>query len=244
MSSATRLLATVLLCVLVPAAALAQGGVNFAWENCPAEGGGQNLDFACGSNAGSNAAVATFVLPANAPQVVGIYASVEIYGTGTLPAWWSLQSGGCRAGLINYSTDFTGAPFDAATQCYDVWQAQAIGGPDYKVSVGGDASHARFRMIAAVLGSQAKSLVAGREYYGFRMIVSNAGSTGAGSCDGCSTPAGLVLSLVQIAQPLGVGDFDLTAPIQQNAITWLGYCGLGLTPAARKTWGQVKRLYR
>ncbi len=239
--------------------ALAQGGVNLAWNNCPAEGGTANLDFACGSNAGIQSAVASFVLPADAPRVVGIYAVIDVYGTvkpgacdgpgcpplEALPPWWQLQSGGCRYGSLTYTTDFTVTPFDAATRCFDVWRANAIGGLDYGFALGGNAGHARFRVVAAVPSSQQKSLVAGREYYGFRMRVNNARSTGDGSCGGCTSPVSLVLSLLQIAQPAGVGDFNLTAPIGQNFVTWQrSQSPLDVTPAARRSWGQIKSLYR
>lgn len=243
---ATRVIGATLLCVLAGAsAANAQGGVNLAWNDCPAEGGVANLDFDCGSNAGSNVAVATFVLPVNAPQVVGIYAVVNVLGAAgaPLPVWWAMQSGGCRYGSLSYSTDFNSAPFDVTTQCSDVWQGQAIGGLYYDMSYLGDPGRARFRMIAAVPGSQSKSLVAGREYYGFKMQVNNAKSGGAGSCEGCAAPVTLELGLLQIAQPYGVGDFNLTTPITQNVITWQGTRS-GLTPVTHRTWGQVKSLYR
>jgi len=241
---ARRFIGPVLLCVLVYApAALAQGGVNLAWNDCPAEGGLANLDFGCGTNTGVNQAVASFVLPADAPQVVGIYAVIDVQGE-ALPAWWSMQSGGCRYGALSYSTDFTAENYGASSHCFDVWQGQAIGGLDYALNYGGDPGHARFRIVAAVPGNEAKSLVAGREYYGFRMTMNNSKSSGATSCAGCTSPVTLALSLLQIAQPYGVGDFNLTAPITRNTATWQGTGGSGVTPVARRTWGQIKNLYR
>jgi hypothetical protein len=255
-------LAAVALAGFAPRASMA-AGVNLGWSDCgPA--GQVDRTFACGTNAGTNLMVGSFDPPVPLTQVVAIEAVVDLISQSlTLPDWWKVKNppgklGFCRNGALTGNADFTGGPFT----CVDLFAGGASGGigamlypfpanPNLTTGSFADSLRwARINMVYAIpQPGPTLAVDPGIQYYAFKLSVSNAKSTGVGSCAGCAEPVCIVLNQIRLSQPLGVGNFDVTTPIagQTRTITWQGGPGQStcdLVPTRRATWGQIKSLYR
>ena len=223
-------------------------GVNLAWDNCLAAGGGEQKRFDCNTNIGSATMVASVVAPADivAWQVFDNY--INFYSqTGVYPTWWQLrnqtgQTNQCRFSSLSVSPDFTGAPYLGA--CLDVFRGQGAGGTYYYTLQGAMAS---MRISFAVQPEYKDSLVAGAEYFTARATINYAKTVGTGSCDGCCDAMLIELVTVRILQPSTPGhDVDVTNPAVRNWIWWNHDnpdCGAVVSTRA-PTWGAIKALYR
>jgi hypothetical protein len=220
------------LCYAVEARAVAPG-INIAWDACgPA--GVANKDFACASNVGVDVFVVSYVAPITMPNpLVGIEADVMVQppGGAPLPSWWQFQVGGCREGALTLSANRA-----ADTLCLE-------SSPDSQILYwafvpGYDSPQSGSLLVGAGVGLPGVWITPEVEYFGFRVAVSHAKSTGLDSCGGCANRLTLVLREVHLH-----GETDtifLTNPLRQNVITWQG----GLVPVRSVTWGQIKGLYR
>jgi hypothetical protein len=244
--------------LFVSSQALAQGDLHLGWNNCRADGGVENVSFACGSNTGVEVLVASFILPYDMPQVIAFDATLYVIGEPTydncdgpgcppqgaydVPPWWQFQTGGCRSTSLSVSTDFQGEPFASSTHCLDFWNSQALSGRDYQYPYPSTRS-ARLRMVAAIPEAQAVALVAGQEYYAFLLRINHTKTVGTGACDGCCTPMTILFNNAAVYQPAGVGDQPLTPSGYGFFATWQNPSSCP-TPTRNRTWGQVKTLYR
>jgi hypothetical protein len=222
------------------------GGVNFGWNDCRSNTNSTgNKNFACLTNAGTNASAGSFVLSAPMNDFVAVEIVVDLQAqAASLPAWWdfSPSPSQCRGSALSITFDFSVfANPDLA--CTDPFNAVAQGGlANYTVS----GNRARVIGVGAVASEGAQVLAAATEYYGFRLAVNNTKTVGAGSCAGCNVPVALVLnSLKAVGLAAGSAE-DNSAPVISNCITWqnAGGATCAATPTANKTWGQVKSLYR
>lgn len=225
------------------------GAVNLSWIDCPPDPAAlANRNSTCLANTGTNSVVGSFLAPAGVTAMTGNEMVIDLLtNTNPVPAWWQMfNAGSCRATALSLNLDFT-----ANVTCTDYWAGQASGGVGaYIVGQGGSTDpwvnpqRVRIILVAATSPLNAGPLTEGTEYYSFRMNISNAKTTGAGLCDGCLDPVCLVLNQVRITQPVGVGDFDVTAQGTRNTITWQGGISCTTVPVKNKTWGQIKNLYR
>ena len=247
MRPATAVCATLWWCALGSPAALAQGGINLAWNDCasPYGVGVSDIRSACNSNLGANLLFASFAPPAVMPQFNGHAGVVDLVVVGpVLSPWWQLQPGGCRQGSLTADFDFTAGPFS----CADVWAGEAVGG----VAIGTIGNNGvRIRTVSALAEGSERNLPAdGTEYYVFRLRINNAKTVGAGNCAGCLDPACIVFQSLLLTQPAGVGDYIVTTGAQQSlswkggAFTDCGLCSSIPCPAKSCTWGYVKSLFR
>ncbi|MEO7868135.1 MAG: hypothetical protein ABIU54_10900, partial [Candidatus Eisenbacteria bacterium] len=119
-----KILTLVAAIMAVSASTAMAGGVNIGWTDCFISGlSFSNMNNACTVNTGLVGTAYVSVIPTiPMTQVVSTTVVVDIQtGTATLPLWWSLQSGGCRAGagVMDYSATFAiiGCPsiFEATT---------------------------------------------------------------------------------------------------------------------------------
>ena len=237
--------------MVVASVAHAAAGVNLTWSasSCYPEAPTPNKTFACNSNSGGNTMTASFSPSADQPNFVGVEGLIDLQTDGTsLPAWWEFFTGGCRPTALSTSADFTLSP---ATTCVDPWAGQAGGGlTAYKTMANFTgvpevftAYGARIKVAYAV--AVESPILAGTEYYAFKVTISNTKSTGTGSCAGCTTGATLVLNQIRSAESTA-GSFQiLTDPITNQCITWQtsGRTCLSV-PAHNRSWGQIKSLYR
>src|SRR5215471_12705021 len=111
---------------------------------------------------------------------------------------------------------------------------------------------ARVRIAEAVPANNFKDLVAGQEYYSCDLTIDYQKTVGTGSCAGCSTPACLVLTSINLTTPVVENNRLLTGPangVDSNWATWQGGGGVvvggqagcpAATPTAKSTWGAVK----
>jgi hypothetical protein len=212
-------------------------GIFLNWDDCGI-GGSRNKTFACATTTASDVLVASFVPPGGMSRYLGLYGTIEIQtAQPQLPDWWQLQGGGCRAGSISYSCDFS-----SYSGCSDFWSTRnALGGMNYEGAFQG-ANRGRVRVIYAVSENQAGSISAGDEYYAFRIIFNHAKSTGSGSCAGCSEPACITFTSLLLSQTAGAGDNTLTASGGSALVTWQrSTCASGTQTG---TWGKLKSIYR
>jgi len=229
-------------------------GTNLSWDDCGAFGQMQH-DFACDTNSGVSLLYASVVTGVAMPQLNGVACRFLLQtDQAALSPWWHFETNGCRgptfsspttAGLLA-SADFTSQP----TSCLDPWSGGAAGGMNYTPggTLGLGPNRGLIRAVSAIPGNT--SIDATSEYVVIRLTFRHIDTVGSGSCAGCSESACILLSEMQLTQPLGVGDvrFGDSQPAQRNWVRWhsgivSGGCPAAL-PARQASWGAVKSLYR
>lgn len=219
------------------------GAINLAWNDCGVFGLA-NRTFACDTNAGTSTLIGSFIPMVDIPQFNGANGVVDVIcsESASLPSWWMLQPGGCRAGALTAGFDFSGL-----SSCLDPWAGTAIGGVNFTPGEPVP-NRGRIRTSAAMPGST--PLIANEEYYFVALSISRDHSTGTGACDGCTTRA---CFLFQLMQPTVVGGDPQPvwmAPAVSNITYWQGTSGScpgynePPVPVRAKTWGSVKSMYR
>jgi hypothetical protein len=236
-------------CASVAAAPLP--GLSLSWSDCPG-GAAWAADqaFACNVNTGQFTLVCSLAPDSARTSVIGAEAVIDVQSAAaTLPDWWRFDGsgpGGCRVGGLSAGLDFS-----AMTGCTDAWAAQGFGGiqgfsigpPDHPLP-----SQARIKAVAAVTSDHAVALATGTQYGVITLILSALNSTGAGTCAGCATRACLVLNSILLRRiPSDGADVFLSAAASagSNWATWQGTgADCAAVPVQRRTWGQIKSLYR
>lgn len=254
-SFALRLAVAALGVVLVSGAlgarsATAGEGLYLTWNDCyQGPTAVSNLGFACASNSGSSDLFCAFTMPQAAGNVVAVEIVIDIQHSDTsLPDWWRMDVGGCRAGNLNAFADPGGR-----SACLNMWQGtSAIAGIQGFIpsEPRGAGSQARIKVAASVLPQDAVSVDGTSMYYAARIQLSNAGTVGTSSCGGCAQPACLVLNSILVGRVPGSpgGDYFLQVPGAGDAnwARWQGGVGAdcAAVPVRNVAWGQVKSLYR
>ena len=222
-------------------------GLNLRWSSCLGDGGASNKTSACTSNLGSNVAVGSFQLAADVNST-GIELIVDIATAGTaLPAWWTTA---CRTGFVTANPTIS----TAAANCFDWASGAAAGGlASYNQGNLYGPSSARVLMGFAV-PAPGQLVPAATEMFAFNLVISNAKTTGVGSCAGCTTPACLVFNNLKMASGIVTGAILNSPTIAgSNYITWQGGAGVSstlgggcpaATPTRNSSWSGVKSLYR
>ena len=241
---------TLILCGLVLAVAAPPAmaaGLNLNWNDCVTAGLVTNAAFACNVNTGLNTMIGSFVSPAHIDSMCASEYVLTLQSAGpTLSPWWDFTN--CRPTSLSRDFSFTAGPFD----CVDHWGGNvAISGLSYTPGASGP-NRARIDMLAAVgsdfcTGPSQTGIDTGVEYYAFKLTVTRAKTTGTGLCAGCLEPVCVVLNEMKLYSPArGTSDvvLSLTSPDVQNYVTWQGGPSPCLVPVLRRTWGQVKTLYR
>ena len=239
-----------LLLPLAPAAArdaAAQPGIALTWNDCVLGGAAGDLFFDCTSNEGQEELFCAVRLQQPTDSVIALECVVDLqHADPALPNWWQVGSGGCRAGNLTASADYSGL-----AACADPWsgagsatiQQYQVGAPR------GAPNQARILAVSFVPSSSAASLDATQTYYAARVILRNGNTTGLQACTGCVGGACLVLNSILVRRlPGSSGDLYLETPIAPGAnwATWRGGGGASCSavPARRSTWGALKSLYR
>ncbi len=243
------LLLTALLGCLACPAVRADEGLFLTWGDCALGTSTHDLWSACDTNLGDQKLFCAFRVPFAADSVLGLEVVVDLqHSAPTLPAWWLFAPGGCRAGVLRPSFDFTGR-----TACRDFFGGNASGTlQSYTVGQpGGAANQARIRTAAAMLpGYGYATLDAAETYYAAILPIPDDNTVGVTACAGCAGPACLVLNSITVRRQPGAtgGDIVLAAPGPGNAnfATWQGGAGANCAavPVRSMTWGRIKGLYR
>jgi len=227
---APALLASLLLALAQPAS---PAGVNLRWTRCYGDGGVLNRAFACNTNSGINLMVGSFVLDNPLPQVSANQFTLDITtAAASLPAWWQIRNtGSCRPNALGTNTSAN--PSD--TVCVDWSQGQASGGiGSFTIGTLGP-NTARIVGIFAVPQTAVVDLPANHEYFSFNVTINNVKSAGS-ACTGCSIPACIALSSIQVYTDAGNSSVTYTTPAygtNTNYISWQG--GDGVVPFANGT---------
>lgn len=230
--------------------ARADEGLFLTWDDCE-PGGTHDEAFDCGSNGVTLSLYCAFsTAVTTGADVLSLEAVVDVqHSLATLPDWWRMSAGGgeCRSGQLLASADFT-----ANNSCADPWSGLAAAEVQGYVygEPHGLPSQVRIKVVSGVKSANARTLVAGVQYYGMKLLLSTDRSGGSFACAGCSAPACLVLNSILVRRLPGSpgGDLFLTIPGPGNAnrATWRGGAGADCVqvPARRTTWGSIKSLYR
>jgi hypothetical protein len=243
------------LLVLAAPVAWAAPGLDLNWSTggaCWSDAGGDvNLKtFACNSNTGNAAMVASFAISADMPNFVGVEVIIDgQVDAANVPDWWQLyNTGACRQTGISSSADFTGSP---AVGCTDPFGNLAAGGigawqtetypPPLPLNV---PAANRVRLKVAYTLVDPNPLTAGVEYYAVKATVTYAKTVGTGACVGCDVPMTIVLNGIKAAPLPGTFEW-VTNELHNRCIKWQNSTvDCALVPARSRTWGQVKSLYR
>jgi hypothetical protein len=233
---------------LAAAPAAADPVAHLAWDDCGAAGL-RTRTFACDTNAGAEQLVVSFVPPDAVPAFTGIDVSIRFWPpAASLPPWWALSAGGCRA------TSLKSSPISAGpSPCTSPWTSGTFSAAQLVSAT------QEIRALSDLPKGSEHALESGIEYYGMRIVFDHARSAGAGACGGCAMPAGLYLArLTLLLGPDPNFDYPLTelpyvnwqcdgSPVlsYDNGWTVTGWdfpaCG---TPARERTWGAIQSLYR
>ena len=227
------------------------GALNFHWDDCLAGGGTLAKSFACATNTGAETMVGSIVPSSTAAMVTGFTADIVVQtNSPVLSPWWSLKlPGGCRAGALSLSVDFTIAP----SAC-DAWTGMPNFGDilSFTTPDGSNLNRARVRILG--VSTPPVTLNASTEYALFKFNLGHSKTTGTGSCAGCSVPACILLEQVLLTQLQDPGcpggavrpNFKIVTPGSGNTLSWqttVPACQ-GATSARQDTWGHLKSLYR
>ena len=235
---------------------MAAEGLFLTWGDCALGGaGGSGITFACDINTGDHRLYLAFSLSQPLNQVLGIEAVVDLQTEADpLPDWWHFEAAGpvlpagCRENQLSASRGFS-----ADHTCVDPW-AGTVGDAliqDYQPGEPYGGTHqARIRATAFLSTGPALTLDATDQYYGLKLILSNAGAVPPQTvCAGCPSPTCLVLNSIWLRRPdVPGGDVLLTTPGagEANWARWQqgGDLDCAAVPVHRSTWGHLKSLYR
>ncbi len=228
--------------------ARAAEALHLTWFDCwTGAAAASQTTFSCLTNAGERQLVAGFTAGGPIDSVIGIEAVIDlIHEDATLPAWWHLESGGCREGALTASADLTGLD-----GCVDMWGGQGFAlVQDYLVGMPrGSPNEARIKVVVAVPSASARTLDAATAYAAVALVLDDRKTVGAGSCAGCSGSVCLVLNSILVRRlPGGTGDvfFEVPAAGDGNRVTWGAGSGASCeaVPVRNVTWGRIKTFYR
>ena len=243
-----------LLCGLLlamSATVAAASGVGLRWNNCLANSGTINQNFACNTNSGSQPnLVGSFALGGDLPSVSGNEVVIDLASaSATLPAWWSVKNAGSCRGSLALTMNFIGGGGNCPN-----WAGGAASGGIGAYNVGARGPNtARIVAALAVPPDGLQDLAGGTEYFAFNVSITNAKTVN--SCAGCSTPVCIVFNSINITTPILANNILLSGP--ENATdgdfaTWQGGAGVvvggtpgcgAATPTKNATWGAVKAMY-
>ena len=221
-------------------------GLYLTWSGC-AQDVQATSDRASACNPGdSQSLYCAFTLAQAVDSVVALEIVVDLEAmSATLPAWWEVGKGGCRAGALAPDAEF------AQASCAVPWQG-LVQGPSVLLAgvfpgePRGEANQARLKITVAVLPDSFRRLNAGEMYYAARLLLSNDLTAG---CSGCQIPTCLVLNSIVIGRLEGAPGGNLLletpGPMNANRATWQGSgADCAAVAVKRRTWGALKELYR
>jgi hypothetical protein len=269
---ARSVVAVALLLACSTGAARAQANppsTNLSWDHCAADGRIADRTFTCDTNTGSETIVLSMVLhDSTRTGVVAWQAMLDVTPvTQAVPAWWGLGQGMCRSSAYQFLADWSGVALPPTT-CWPWYGSNLASGV---VQFTFDATD-RFHVgIAAGLydpATTSSTLLDGQEYALCRIRITHAKSVGTGACEGCTVPACIGVSQLEL-QYFG-RPTDYFAGAGANSVTWQGgyvasypthsgapcshpslcpyanqlQCTTPPVPAHGRTWGVIKALYR
>ena len=220
-------------------------GLSLAWHDCRAPGGGGFAlqSFGCTSDIVTLPLFAGFSLDTPVDSVIAMELVLDVaVAAETLPAWWRMEPGQCRAG--GWAADAS-----LAGSCADAWAGDGTAAAQGWLpgTPGATSNHGRLLVAAVVAPGGLVSLDADTPYTACRILLR---TTGTSLCPGCSVPACLVLNSILIRRQPGASLEEVLLGVAESPgstmVTWQGddVANCLAVPARRTTWGAVKALYR
>lgn len=239
------------------------------WDHCAGDGRIVDRTFACNINSGSETIVLSMVLHDSTRTGVAAWqAKLDFTPTSqTVPPWWGFAQGMCRPGAFQTQADWSGIvlpptaclPWYGSNPAFGAQQLNYGASDRFHVVIGAGL------MDPAIMSA---TLLAGQEYDLCRIRITHAKSVGTGACEGCTVPACIGVSQLELqyaARPT-----DYFAGSGANSVTWQGgyvagyptqpgapcshpslcpyanqlQCTTPPVPARGLTWGVIKALYR
>jgi len=264
MNASMRFAAGALLALGLAPAAHAGDELYLRWDNCFGDGGVYNKVFACDTNSGTEALVASFRLAATTDSIGALEINVDLGALGpAIPAWWSMRATnpmGCRPTSLAIGS----SPPATSTTCLDGWFGASTG-----VSEDPPVDNWPYVHIKALVGVPASNSItaeAGQEVFAFQLLIRHLQTVGSGSCGGCITPMCIAWDYARVSRvfPLAAKEIiGANTPQNGSNVTWQpgavattgGACFpnrpcdyyvtcQSVTPAHGSTWGSIKSLYR
>jgi len=233
---------------LAPPAASATG-MDLRWDECAADAGVSNKNFACDTDAGEDRLVVSIRLDQPLTDVIFFDAVLDfiVADNQVVPPWWEWFD--CRQGLLFGDANI----YAGATNCVSWHSGSGLAGVgDFNhegtIAPADTASHRRIVAFGAhLLTLDYPDLIANQDYFLMNVLINRIGTTGPGGCAGCSVPVCIVLNSVHI-NPQSVNELLITTANSpgSNFATWQGGAGANCmsVPVKQATWGAVKALYR
>lgn len=254
-----------------PAAAQQAITLKLSWDHCAADGKVADRSFACDTNTGSESLWLSMVIQdgVGRTNVGGISGNVDVRTTSSLlPPWWLTLTGQCRANVVSY---LIGAPAAGGTcqPWFGSGGAEPLGVFAQQQGIEGSNS-LRWPFGAGLPAGSEATLAPGTEYLLARILISHAKSAGTGACTGCLVPVCIGFGELDL-QYAGSSSVERIAGGLSSTVTWQGgyvssytpepphydewgywhgvyggnlQCATGPVPAANRTWGTIKTLYR
>lgn len=221
-------------------------GLRLSWEECP-EGNGQTLkQSSCNAQFAIESLVSSMELSAPVDSVIGMEIVIDLVSdSATLPDWWRYEPGGCNAGTMSASGDFS-----ALGACGIPWNSTATGLVQawWGGQPRGGANQARLIFTVFVSPTQKVSLDAATPYYAGIVRLTHSRSSGANACAGCTVPVCLVLNSVQLLRLPGASVEAVQIVNSGGTGNWASWQGTtadcNLVPVRNRTWGAIKSSYR
>ena len=222
-------------------------GLSLGWQDCrTAPGaGGDNQNFGCTVTINDLPLIPALKLTTAIDSVIACELVIDVgLATSTLPPWWHMEPGGCRATPSAWS-----ASLATAVSCPDAWQGQATAlATSWLTSFPGSTSdRGRLTVAVAALPGVLARLERDIPLALCRIALRSDNSL---TCSGCSIPGCLVFNSLLIRRlPGSLWEEATIATPEVAGATWVRWQGgLGADcqalPTRRSTWGAVKALYR
>jgi hypothetical protein len=239
MTSAKMTLLRVMVCILATTftsgLALAQSGINMAWDDCVGSGNETyTKDVEC-ADTGLFNIICSFVSPVDIPDFCCADWSGDVQvDAPSIPSWWLVSS---HRYCVD-AQDLSGATCPA--HLWDQSPHPPIGlGPIFV-----QASPSRFtlRMASVIAAGEEQPVQSGVNYYSLTLQLKF--RPGTAGDPGCQASASMIASKGESGGPTN-GLFFLTNSATRNWVTWRTPSeATGVTPVKKSSWGAIKATYR
>ncbi len=220
--------------------------LRLTWDECP-EGNAQTVkQSSCNALFAVDPLVSSFVLSAPVDSVIGMEVVVDLVtDSATLPDWWHYEPGGCNAGALTATGDFS-----TIGACANPWNSTATGLVQawWGGQPRGGANQARLIFTVFVAPADRVTMDAGNPYYAGVVRLTHARSSGPNACAGCTVPVCLVLNSIQLLRLSGASVEEVQVVPSGGTGNWASWqsatANCNLVPVRNRTWGAIKSSYR
>ena len=210
-----------------------------AWDAC-GDAGVTEKAFTCDTNAGTDTLVVSLVATQDFPKLAhaDIFMYVCFGNFGAVPDWWQLMdAGGCRYGAL------TATAASPRGNCSPIWDPRGGAGQEV-TKVPFTVLNGFLFVLSVSVGDStlARDIVAGQEFELARLVLDHTRTAGAGACQGCMVGANIGTQFVWLYSTDG-------SNLGMSSGAYVSWQDAALrcravTDVTRRTWGEIKSLYR